>query len=69
MNTVIMELECIKYKERVQAKDAVCHHPGDYCKYRTSCIIQFMSSESKANNKTIKKSDNRSQEEKNGSEQ
>ncbi len=42
-----MELECIKYKEKVDSADPVCRHPDDYCKYRTSCIIQFMSSEDK----------------------
>lgn len=41
----MMELECVKYKEKMKAEDAVCKHPGDYCKYRTSCMIQFMSSE------------------------
>ena len=42
-----MELECYKYKEKMKAEGAVCRHPGDYCKYRTSCVIQFMSSENK----------------------
>lgn len=37
-----MELECMKYKERMSSEDAECRHPGDYCKYRTSCVIQFM---------------------------
>ena len=68
MKTVVVELECFKYNEKMQAKDALCHHPGDYCKYRTSCIIQFMSSDNKINTKPIKKSDNRSPQEKSGSE-
>ena len=42
-----MELECFKYKEKMKADEAVCRHPGDYCKYRTSCMIQFLSSENK----------------------
>ncbi len=40
-----MELECFKYKEKMKAEEAVCKHPGDYCKYRTSCVIVFLSSE------------------------
>ncbi len=40
-----MELECIKYKEKMDADDALCNHPGDYCKYRTSCIIHFIGKE------------------------
>ena len=46
----IMELECFKYKEKMKAEEAFCRHPGDYCKYRTSCVIQFMSSENKDKN-------------------
>lgn len=42
-----MELECFKYKEKMKADEAYCKHPGDYCKYRTSCMIQFISSENK----------------------
>ena len=42
-----MELECFKYKEKMSSDEAVCKHPGDYCKYRTSCMIQFLSSENK----------------------
>ncbi|HDK43546.1 MAG TPA: RNA polymerase II-associated protein [Desulfobacteraceae bacterium] len=40
-----MELECAKYKEKMSSGEAYCHHPGDYCKFRTSCIIHFMGSE------------------------
>jgi hypothetical protein len=42
-----MELECFKYKEKMNADEAYCKHPGDYCKYRTSCMIQFLSGENK----------------------
>jgi hypothetical protein len=37
-----MELECIKYKEKMSPEQAVCRHPGDYCKFRTSCIIYYL---------------------------
>jgi|MTBAKSStandDraft_1061840.scaffolds.fasta_scaffold02408_13 hypothetical protein len=40
-----MELECFKYKERMSPETAVCRHPGDYCKYRTSCIIYYLERE------------------------
>jgi hypothetical protein len=42
-----MELECIKFNEKVPADDAYCRHPDDYCKYRTSCIIYFMEKENR----------------------
>jgi len=42
-----MEVECVKYKEKMDSDEAECRHAGDYCKYRTSCIIQFMASERK----------------------
>jgi len=40
-----MELECIKYKEKMDSAGAYCRHPDDYCKYRTSCIIHFTEKE------------------------
>ena len=55
-----MELECVKYNEKMQAENAFCRHPGDYCKYRTSCMIQFMSGENKTDMKSAQQSDNSS---------
>ena len=63
-----MELECYKYNEKMQAEDAFCRHPGDYCKYRTSCIIQFMSGENKANKISIKQVDSFSLKQKSNNE-
>lgn len=40
-----MEFVCEKYKERMAAAGAVCRHPQEYCKFRTSCIIHFSASE------------------------
>ncbi len=40
-NQLIMELECEKYKEKMDPVGAHCRHPEDYCKYRTSCVIHF----------------------------
>lgn len=48
----MMELECIKYKEKMNVDEAYCRHPDDYCKYRTSCIIHFMSSQNRAKKKS-----------------
>jgi hypothetical protein len=62
---VVMELECFKYKEKMQAENAACLHPGDYCKYRTSCMIQFIGSESRGKKKITKSSDEPFQVEKN----
>ncbi len=43
-----VELECIKYGEKIDSAEAACRHPGDYCQYRQSCMIQFMERENKA---------------------
>lgn len=43
-----MELECVKYKEKMASEDAACTHPGDYCKFRTACIIHFLGAEKKS---------------------
>ncbi|WP_417909460.1 RNA polymerase II-associated protein [Candidatus Electronema sp. PJ] len=40
-----MELECTKYKEKMDAAQALCKHPHDYCQYRQSCLIQFLERE------------------------
>ncbi|MHB8789800.1 MAG: RNA polymerase II-associated protein [Desulfobulbaceae bacterium] len=37
-----MEVECVKYRERMDSEQAECRHPGDYCKFRSSCIIHFL---------------------------
>ena len=38
-----MELVCEKYKEKMQEDEACCRHPKEYCKFRSSCMIQFVS--------------------------
>lgn len=43
----VMELECLKFNEKMKAEGAYCRHPDDYCKYRTSCIIFFMEKENR----------------------
>jgi len=37
-----MELVCEKYNQKMAADKAVCRHPQEYCKFRTSCMIHFM---------------------------
>lgn len=48
-----MELECIKYKEKVDAEAPVCNHPEDYCRFRTSCMIHFMEKENRRERKRM----------------
>ena len=40
-----MKLVCEKYKEEMESDFAVCRHPVEYCKFRKSCIIHFISKE------------------------
>ena len=40
-----MELECAKYHDKVSSDEPVCGHPGDYCQFRSSCLIHFMEGE------------------------
>jgi hypothetical protein len=56
-----MELECAKYGEKMDAAQVACRHPGDYCQFRQSCMIQFMERENRSEkaadeSKTEKKS-------------
>jgi len=46
-----MELECEKYKEKVDSENAVCRHPDDYCQFRSGCIIRFMEKERRGQQK------------------
>lgn len=51
-----MELECAKYGEKMDAEQAACRHPGDYCQHRTSCMIQFIERENRGDkNQPVKK--------------
>ncbi|MCI5148063.1 MAG: RNA polymerase II-associated protein [Candidatus Electrothrix sp. MAN1_4] len=52
-----MELECAKYGEKMDADQAMCRHPGDYCQHRTSCMIQFMERENRGNNQPTPKTE------------
>jgi hypothetical protein len=44
---IALEVECVKYRERMDSEQAECRHPGDYCKFRSSCIIHFLGGEKK----------------------
>ncbi len=44
-----MELECVKYHEKMDSDEAACRHAGDYCQHRTSCMIVYMEKENKSN--------------------
>lgn len=30
---------CQKYNQEIDIKENPCPHPGDYCKFRSSCVI------------------------------
>ncbi len=40
-----MDLVCEKYKKTLAAGKARCQHATEYCKFRTSCMIHFLSRE------------------------
>ena len=42
-----MKLQCQKYMEEFDSEDAFCRHPGEYCKFRGSCMIEFIAREKK----------------------
>lgn len=50
-----MELICEKYKKKVSSGDAKCSHEGEYCKFRTSCMIHFLEKEHKLEQKKKQK--------------
>ncbi|MDW7771811.1 MAG: phosphoribosyl-AMP cyclohydrolase [Desulfobulbaceae bacterium] len=37
----------MKYSEKLKEGSVCCRHPDDYCKYRTSCIVNFFEQENK----------------------
>lgn len=43
-----MELTCEKHKEKMDREGAYCHHPQEYCKFRTACLIHFFGKEGQA---------------------
>ena len=43
-----MELVCEKHHEEMGAEGAYCRHSTEYCKFRTACLIHFMSKENRA---------------------
>ena len=40
-----MDLICEKYRERVPEAEALCLRPGEYCKFRSACMIHFLGRE------------------------
>jgi len=39
--TVKKDLICQKYNIQIETENNPCPHPGDYCKFRTWCIIHM----------------------------
>ena len=42
-----MELVCEKHHEVMDSATAYCRHLSEYCKFRTACLINFMSKENR----------------------
>ena len=40
-----MELICEKYKVKMVEEQAECAHLAEYCKFRTACVINFITRE------------------------
>ena len=38
-----MELTCEKYREKADSDTALCKRPAEYCKFRSACLIHFLS--------------------------
>jgi phosphoribosyl-AMP cyclohydrolase len=49
-----LDLLCEKYKEKVDSDQAVCSHPVEYCRFRTSCMIHFIEKENKREQRSKK---------------
>jgi len=41
-----MKLRCEKYRKEVESDTPRCEHPGEYCRFRESCMINFLGRES-----------------------
>lgn len=50
-----MELICEKYKQKTDSQGACCRYANEYCKFRTSCMIHFLSGETKKEQQRFKK--------------
>jgi len=42
-----MKLVCEKYQKKVARDNACCEHPGEYCRFRDSCMINFIERENR----------------------
>jgi hypothetical protein len=49
-----VKLVCEKFKESMEAEEAECRHPNDYCQTRTACMIVFLEKERKREQKSLK---------------
>ena len=41
-----MKLRCEKYREEVEGNPPRCAHPGEYCRFRQACMINFLGRDS-----------------------
>ncbi len=53
-----MKVICEKYREEMTVAQAICRHPGEYCKFRSACLIHFITKEKKLENENNLKESN-----------
>lgn len=49
-----MTLICEKHKDEYESAEAFCEHSEEYCKFRESCIINFLAEERRREEKKKK---------------
>ena len=54
----VLDLLCEKYKEKVDSEQARCAHPGEFCRFRTACMIHFIEQENKREQRCRKREEN-----------
>lgn len=54
----MLDLMCEKYKEKVDSEQARCSHPGEFCRFRTACMIHFIEQETKREQRCRKREEN-----------
>ncbi len=47
-----MDFVCEKYKKKVRGENSGCEHPGEHCKFRDGCMINFIARENRREERT-----------------
>ena len=40
-----LEFFCEKFQEKIDSEKAVCQRPREYCKFRSACLLHFLTRE------------------------